>query len=53
MISVNVNGRDEIVDVPPATPLLWVLRESLGLTGSKFGCGAGLCGAPASRRSQA
>ncbi len=45
MISVNVNGRDEIVDVPPATPLLWVLRESLGLTGSKFGCGAGLCGA--------
>ncbi len=45
MISVNVNGKEESIDVPPETPLLWVVRDSLGLTGSKFGCGAGLCGA--------
>lgn len=45
MISVNVNGKEESLDVSPETPLLWVVRDSLGLTGSKFGCGAGLCGA--------
>ena len=45
MISINVNGKEESIDIPPETPLLWVVRDSLGLTGSKFGCGAGLCGA--------
>jgi len=44
-ISFNVNGRAATVDVDPETPLLWVLRENLGLTGSKFGCGIGACGA--------
>ena len=42
---VNVNGRRQTVDVAPDTPLLWVLRESLGLTGTKFGCGVAQCGA--------
>ncbi len=42
---INVNGRAYTVDVQPDTPLLWVLRESLGLTGTKFGCGIGVCGA--------
>jgi aerobic-type carbon monoxide dehydrogenase small subunit (CoxS/CutS family) len=45
MISLNVNGRRRSVDVAPDTPLLWVLRDSLGLTGTKFGCGLSLCGA--------
>jgi isoquinoline 1-oxidoreductase alpha subunit len=40
-----VNGAEREVDAAPETPLLWVLRETLGLTGTKFGCGAGLCGA--------
>jgi isoquinoline 1-oxidoreductase alpha subunit len=40
-----VNGQTHQIDADPATPLLWVLREQLGLTGTKFGCGAGLCGA--------
>ena len=40
-----VNGQDHAVSVDGNTPLLWVLRENLGLTGTKFGCGAGLCGA--------
>jgi len=44
-ISFTVNGRAATVDVAPETPLLWVLRENLGLTGSKFGCGIGACGA--------
>jgi isoquinoline 1-oxidoreductase alpha subunit len=44
-ISFTVNGRAATVDVDPETPLLWVLRENLGLTGSKFGCGIGACGA--------
>lgn len=44
-ISLTVNGRPATVDVDPATPLLWVLRENLGLTGSKFGCGIAACGA--------
>src|SRR5687767_9332853 len=45
MISLTVNGRNQRVDVTPDTPLLWVIRETLGLTGTKFGCGMALCGA--------
>ena len=45
MISFKVNGRRVEVDVPEDTPLLWVLRENLGLTGTKYGCGMALCGA--------
>lgn len=45
MIQLNVNGRGVSVDADPATPLLWVLREHLGLTGTKFGCGIAVCGA--------
>ncbi len=45
MITVNVNGKGFIVDVDPATPLLWVIRENLGLTGTKYGCGMAQCGA--------
>jgi aerobic-type carbon monoxide dehydrogenase small subunit (CoxS/CutS family) len=41
----HVNGSEKSADVSPDTPLLWVLRDSLQLTGTKFGCGAGLCGA--------
>ena len=41
----NVNGRTVEVKADPATPLLWTLRDELGLTGTKFGCGAALCGA--------
>ena len=44
-ISLRVNGSEKSVDVSPDTPLLWVLRDSLQLTGTKFGCGVGLCGA--------
>jgi isoquinoline 1-oxidoreductase alpha subunit len=40
-----VNGKPASTDAPPATPLLWVIREGLKLTGTKFGCGTGLCGA--------
>jgi isoquinoline 1-oxidoreductase subunit alpha len=40
-----VNGQSQIVEADPDTPLLWVLREKLGLTGTKFGCGIGACGA--------
>jgi isoquinoline 1-oxidoreductase alpha subunit len=43
--NLHINGRAHEVDVPPDMPLLWVLRDELGLTGTKFGCGAGLCGA--------
>lgn len=43
--SLRVNGNDRKVSVAPETPLLWVLRDTLQLTGTKFGCGAGLCGA--------
>jgi isoquinoline 1-oxidoreductase subunit alpha len=42
---LNVNGKTVEVDVEPDTPLLWVLRDTLGLTGTKFGCGMALCGA--------
>jgi len=45
MIVFHVNGKERRVDAGADTPLLWVLRESLGLGGSKFGCGEGLCGA--------
>jgi isoquinoline 1-oxidoreductase subunit alpha len=45
MITLNVNGKPLSVDVPPDTPLLWTLRDALGLTGTKFGCGQALCGA--------
>jgi len=44
-MDVSINGQTVRVDVQPDTPLLWVVREHLGLTGTKFGCGAGLCGA--------
>ncbi len=43
-ISLKVNGRVHIVDAPPDTPLLWILRDELGLTGAKYGCGTGDCG---------
>jgi isoquinoline 1-oxidoreductase alpha subunit len=44
MIQLDVNDRKYELDVPPDTPLLWVLREHLNLVGTKFGCGVGLCG---------
>ncbi len=44
MIALDVNGKRHEVDVPPDMPLLWVVREVLGLTGTKFGCGLGQCG---------
>jgi isoquinoline 1-oxidoreductase subunit alpha len=44
-ISFSVNGKPQTVDVSPQMPLLWVLRDTLGLTGTKFGCGMALCGA--------
>ena len=45
MAALNVNGRTHQVDVDPSTPLLWVLREQVGLTGTKYGCGIAQCGA--------
>lgn len=45
MISFQLNGRAVQVDVDPATPLLWTLRDNLSMTGTKFGCGMALCGA--------
>ena len=45
MTSVTINGRRHDLDLPADTPLLWVLRDELGLTGTKFGCGMALCGA--------
>src|SRR5213592_2754838 len=45
MSALIVNGREHTVDAEPGTPLLWVLRDTLGMTGTKFGCGAALCGA--------
>jgi isoquinoline 1-oxidoreductase alpha subunit len=44
-IQFNVNGKPAATDAPPHTPLLWVIREGLKLTGTKYGCGTGLCGA--------
>lgn len=45
MSTLNVNGRAVTVDADPSTPVLWVLRDHLQMTGTKFGCGAALCGA--------
>ena len=45
MITFTLNGKPVQVDVPRQMPLLWVIRDTLGQTGTKFGCGAGLCGA--------
>ncbi|SFI31714.1 isoquinoline 1-oxidoreductase, alpha subunit [Bosea sp. OK403] len=45
MIALTINGREHAVDADPATPILWALRDTLGMTGTKFGCGAALCGA--------
>ena len=45
MVSLKVNGKTQEVDVSPDTPLLWVIRENLGMTGTKFGCGIAQCGA--------
>src|SRR5260221_12983143 len=45
MASFTVNGKSTKVDVDPSTPLLWVLREQVGLTGTKYGCGVAQCGA--------
>ncbi len=44
-VKLNVNRKEYVVDVPPETPLLWVIRENLGLTGTKYGCGKAICGA--------
>jgi isoquinoline 1-oxidoreductase subunit alpha len=44
-ISLKINGKSETVDAAPGTPLLWVLRDHLGMTGTKFGCGIAQCGA--------
>ena len=45
MVALNVNGQTHQVDVEPDTPLLWVLRDTIGLTGTKYGCGIAQCGA--------
>ncbi|MFC5737367.1 isoquinoline 1-oxidoreductase alpha subunit [Rhodobacter sp. 140A] len=45
MIEFSINGRAVSLDVDPDTPLLWVIRDEVGLTGTKFGCGIGMCGA--------
>jgi isoquinoline 1-oxidoreductase subunit alpha len=45
MVTFTINGRSGSSDAPPSTPLLWIIREELKLTGTKFGCGAGMCGA--------
>lgn len=45
MATLNINGKDVPLDVDPSTPILWALRDTAGLTGTKFGCGAALCGA--------
>jgi isoquinoline 1-oxidoreductase alpha subunit len=45
MASLTINGKTREVNADPSTPLLWVIRDSLGMTGTKFGCGAQLCGA--------
>ena len=45
MVNVNVNGQERAFDGDPSMPLMWYLRDELGLTGTKFGCGVALCGA--------
>jgi isoquinoline 1-oxidoreductase alpha subunit len=44
-ITLNINGTDQAVNLPPDVPLLWALRDGLGMTGTKFGCGVAACGA--------
>jgi isoquinoline 1-oxidoreductase alpha subunit len=44
-ITLTVNGQDHSIDVEPETPLLWAIRDAIGLTGTKFGCGISVCGA--------
>jgi isoquinoline 1-oxidoreductase subunit alpha len=44
-ITITINEKSHLIDVAPDTPLLWVLRDTLGLRGTKYGCGMGLCGA--------
>jgi len=45
MSTLHINGQDRQVDADPSTPILWALRDTLGMTGTKFGCGAAQCGA--------
>src|SRR5215217_611746 len=45
MVALTINGQSHNVDVDPTTPLLWVIREQIGLTGTKYGCGIAQCGA--------
>ncbi|PCH62100.1 MAG: (2Fe-2S)-binding protein [SAR86 cluster bacterium] len=45
MLKLTINKREQNIDIDPQTPLLWVLRDTLGLTGTKFGCGIAQCGA--------
>jgi isoquinoline 1-oxidoreductase subunit alpha len=45
MVRLTINGKTQEVDVDPSTPLLWVIRENVGLTGTKYGCGIAQCGA--------
>ena len=45
MVALTINGQSHNVDVDPTTPLLWVIREQVGLTGTKYGCGVAQCGA--------
>jgi isoquinoline 1-oxidoreductase subunit alpha len=45
MVTLNINGQAHQVDLPPDMPLLWALRDVIGPTGTKFGCGMALCGA--------
>jgi isoquinoline 1-oxidoreductase alpha subunit len=45
MLRLNINGKDHNVDVDDSTPLLWAIRENVGLTGTKYGCGVAQCGA--------
>ena len=45
MVRLNINGKDQDVDVDPNTPMLWAIRENVGLTGTKYGCGIAQCGA--------
>jgi len=44
-VTLSINGQSRTIDIAPDVPLLWVLRDEVGLTGTKFGCGRGLCGA--------
>ncbi|MEH0070593.1 (2Fe-2S)-binding protein [Pannonibacter sp. Pt2-lr] len=44
-VTLTLNGKEQVIDADPDTPLLWVLRDTLGLTGTKFGCGIAQCGA--------